>query len=141
MAELTDDATNIAVLSEQASAMLDPFAGDCQRFAWPREVQIGQLQVEVTEALGEAVRLVVVPSAAEEGGLLPVDAQNPLVVFVTPASADLGAVRRIMAAHVPDPYFGLSDADRQRMQLREKVRQGGDLSMAEMQEAMRMLLS
>ncbi|MGW9067925.1 hypothetical protein ACWGQT_00535 [Streptomyces yangpuensis] len=139
MAELTDDVVTTAVLSEAASTMLDPFAGDCQRFAWPREVNIGQLQVEVSEVLGEAVRLVVVPPASEEGPL-PVDVQNPLTVFVTPASADLAAVRKVMAAHVPDVHFGMSDLERQQMQLREKVRNGGDLSLAEIQDAIRMLL-
>ncbi|MGW7100414.1 hypothetical protein [Streptomyces sp. NPDC054838] len=141
MAELTDDVTNTAVLSEQASSMVDPFAGDCQRFAWPREVNIGQLQVEVSAALGDEVRLVVSPPVVAEGGTVAVDAQNPLIVFVTPASADLAAVRRILAAHAPDPYYGISDLERQKMQLREKVRSGADLSLAEMQEAMRMLLS
>lgn len=138
MADLTDKSTD-----EPVSVMAggDPFDGDSTVFAWPRDVSIGQLQIEVTAQLGENVRLAVVAPVDEVGGPAPVDAQNPLTVFVTPTSADVAAVRQVFAAHRPDPYFGMGEEERHSAQLADKVRSGEDLTVEEMRQALRLLVS
>lgn len=118
--------------------VLDPFAGDSQMLKWPAEVNLGQLQVEVIAALG-AVQMAVYPPEDASGAVLPVTAADPLVVFVSPASTDLAAMREVLAAHRPDPYYGLSPEQIRQVQLEAKVRSGADLTMEELQQAVRQL--
>jgi hypothetical protein len=125
----------------QVSTIVDPFDGDSQRFDWPHPVSIGQLQVEVEEALGEHIRVAFIPPVDEEGADEEVSEEHPLIVYVTPSSADVTAVRQVMAAHRPDPYYGMTDEERQAVQLQEKIRSGAELSMEEIQTALRMLVS
>ncbi|MEU6362303.1 hypothetical protein [Streptomyces albidoflavus] len=144
MADLTTDDLGVAPMPEievdTSGGGGDPFLGNCQQFTWPRAVHIGQLQAEVSEVMGEQVRLAIVLPVGEDGMDVEVGAARPLTVFVTPSSADLSALRRVMAAHRPDPYYGMTDDERQRAQLEEKVRSGADLSLAEIQQALRMLV-
>lgn len=118
--------------------VLDPFAGDSQMLKWTSEVNLGQLQVEVIAALGP-VQMAVYPPEDASGEVLPVSAADPLVVFVSPASTDLAAMRAVLAAHRPDPYYGLSPDQIQQVQLEAKVRSGADLTMEELQQAVRQL--
>ena len=118
----------------------DPFGGDSQRFTWPRHVMVGQLQAELDESVGPDVRIAMVFPRDGDGQEVEADGQNPITVYVTPSSADLAAVRQVMAAHRPDPYFGMSDEDRENAQLREKIASGAELSMDEMQRALRLLI-
>ncbi|WP_428957923.1 hypothetical protein [Streptomyces sp. cg35] len=144
MAELSKDVIEgsdaFEELPVQVNTSHDPFDGDSQKFSWPRQVNIGQLQIEVTEALGEQVRLAFILPVGEDGVDEPIDDDHPLVVYVTPSSADLAAVRQVMAAHRPDPYYGMSDEERQAAQLQEKVASGAELSLPEMQQALRLLM-
>lgn len=119
----------------------DPFSGDSQRFTWPRELEMGQLQAEVTEALGPDVRLAAFFNHDEEGAQLPVSADRPVVIYVTPSSADLAAVKQVLAVHKPDPYYGMSPEQVQQEQLKAKIASGQELSAEEMQAALRMLIS
>ncbi|MDQ1041379.1 hypothetical protein QFZ75_007881 [Streptomyces sp. V3I8] len=120
---------------------IDPFGGDSQTFTWGRDVQVGQLQAELDAEVGPEVRIVVAFPRDGEGEVVAVDAQNPLTVYVTPSSADVAAVRQLMGAHKPDPYFGMSDEERQDAQLREKIAAGQDLTQQEMQRAFRLLVA
>jgi hypothetical protein len=143
MAGLTTDDTE----SMPAEAAVDgtdpkcPFLGDSQRFTWSRELEMGQLQDEVTEAMGSAVRLAAFFPLDDEGNRLGVDAQNPVTVYVTPSSADLAAVKQVLAAHRPDPYYGMTDEEKAQVQLREKIAAGQALSPEEMTLALQMLIS
>jgi hypothetical protein len=119
---------------------VDPFRGDSHRFTWNREVAVGQLQVEVTEALGPSVQVAAVIPIDEDGLPGPVSAQDPVIFYVTPSSVDLAAVRRVLAEHRPDPYYGMTDEEREQAQLREKIAAGGELTPGEMQMALRMLV-
>lgn len=121
--------------------VIDPFAGNGVQFSWPSEVNVGQLQNELVKALGPGVQIAVHWSKTEDGEDAPVDPKSPLEVFVTPKSVDLDAVRKVMSVHRPDPYYGMSQEGRRRVQLTEKVKSGADLSMQEMQEALRMMVS
>lgn len=119
----------------------DPFNGNSQRFTWNRSVLTGQLQAELDETVGPEVRIALVFPQDGEGQEIEADAQNPITVYVTPSSADLTAVRQVMGAHRPDPYYGMSDDERQDAQLREKIASGLDLTPGEMQRAFRLLIS
>lgn len=119
----------------------DPFLGDSQRFTWARELELGQLQAEVTEALGPQVRLAVFFSYDGTGAQVPVGDRSPVTVYVTPSSADVAAVRQVMGAHKPDRYYGMSGEERAQAQLREKISSGQELSSREVQQALRMLIA
>lgn len=119
----------------------DPFGGDSQCFTWTRSVTVGQLQAELDETVGPEVRIAMVFPRDAEGQEIEADAKNAITVYVTPSSADLAAVRQVMAAHRPDPYYGMSDEERENAQLREKIASAVDLSQDEMQRAFRLLIS
>lgn len=143
MAGLTTDDTEQtpAEMAADGSDPKCPFLGDSQRFTWSRDLQIGQLQDEITQAMGPAVRLAAFFPADEEGDRLGVDAQNPVVLYVTPSSADLAAVKQVLAAHKPDLYYGMTDEEKAQAQLREKIAAGQTLSPEEMTLALQMLVS
>lgn len=138
MADVTQDEEVPQDIVMPASS--DPFGGDSQIFAWGREVQVGQLQAEIDASVGPQVRIAVALPRDDEGEVVEVDAQNQLTVYLTPSSADVAAVRQVMAAHRPDPYFGMTDEERQDAQLREKIASGQDLTPQEMQRAFRLLV-
>lgn len=119
----------------------DPFDGNSQRFTWTRSVAVGQLQTELDETVGPDVRIAMVIPTDSEGHEIAPDDKNPLTVYVTPSSVDLSAVRQVMGAHRPDPYYGMSDDERQNAQLREKIVSEVDLTPEEMQRAFRLLIS
>lgn len=118
---------------------LDPFNEDCQQMSWASEVSIGQLQEEIVEAFGPGVHLATRAPRDTHGAEVAVSAQNPLLVFVHPASTDLTAVRAVLSAHRPDPYSGLSPEDRETVQLMEKVRSDSALTPDEYRRALRVL--
>jgi hypothetical protein len=95
----------------------------------------------VTQALGPAVRLAAFFPLDDDNDPLPVDAQSPITLYVTPSSADLAAVRQVLAAHKPDPYYGMTDEEKVQAQLREKIAAGQTLSSEEMTLALQMLIS
>jgi hypothetical protein len=143
MAGLTNDeaeptATDLEVGDGDAK---DPFLGNSQCFTWARDLGIGQLQEEVSESLSPEVRIAALFPHDGQGELLPVDAQHPITIYVTPSSADLAAVRQVLAAHRPDPYYGMSDEERTQAHLRAKIAAGEDLTPDEMQMALRMLVT
>ncbi|PPS89450.1 hypothetical protein [Streptomyces sp. MH60] len=127
--------------ADGSSDPVDPFRGDSYRFTWTRQVEVGQLQAEVTETLGPSVQVAAVIPIDEDGMPGPVSAEDPITFYVTPSSVDLAAVRRVLAEHRPDPYYGMSDEERAQAQLREKIAAGGQLTPDEMQMALRMLVA
>lgn len=140
MAGMTKDDTEPQRIDEPVDSS-DPFGGDSQRFTWTRPVTVGQLQAELDETVGPQVRVAMVFPRDSDGVEVQADTQNPITVYVTPSSADLAAVRQVLAAHRPDPYYGMSDEEREGAQLREKIASGADLTMDEMQQALRLLIS
>lgn len=119
----------------------DPFRGDSQRFTWTRALELGQLQAEVAEALGSGIQLAVLHQYDDDDRVLPVDPQNPVTIYVTPSSADIAALRQVLAAHKPDPYYGMDDEQKAQAQLKEKIAAGEALSPEEMTMALQMLMS
>ncbi|MFD8648642.1 hypothetical protein [Streptomyces mirabilis] len=140
MAELTKD-DETPQLANTPLDSSDPFGGDSQRFTWTRNVTVGQLQAELDETVGPEVRIAMVFPRDSDGVEVEADDQNPITVYVTPSSADLAAVRQVMAAHRPDPYYGMSDEERGDAQLRVKIASGAELTMDEIQRALRLLVS
>lgn len=143
MADLMDDGAE-PIPAEAAADGGDPkcpFRGDSQRLTWTRDLQIGQLQEEITEALGPDVRLAAFFPLDEAGEPVAVDAQTPVTLYVTPSSADLAGVKQVLAAHKPDPYFGMTDEEKARMQLREKIASGQALTPEETTAALQMLIA
>ncbi|MEU9405584.1 hypothetical protein AB0E08_07755 [Streptomyces sp. NPDC048281] len=118
-----------------------PFRGDSQRFTWSRQLEIGQLQDEITSALGPAVQLAAFFPLDGDGDPLAVDAQNPITLYVTPSSADLAAVKQVLAVHKPDPYYGMTDEQKTQAQLREKIASGQPLTPEETTAALQMLIA
>jgi hypothetical protein len=118
-----------------------PFLGNSQRFTWSRDIEMGQLQDEVTLALGSDVRLAAFFPLDENEAAQPVDAHHPIILYVTPSSADVAAVKQVLGAHKPDPYYGMTDEEKVQAQLREKIASGQTLTPEELTLALQMLLS
>lgn len=118
-----------------------PFRGDSHRFTWARGLEIGQLQEEITEAIGPDVRLAAFFPLDDEGAPVTVDAQNPVTLYVTPSSADLAMVKQVLAGHRPDPYYGLTEEEKALVQLREKIASGQALTPEETTAALQMLIT
>lgn len=128
------------MVTENGVGSKDPFQGDSQRFTWTRQVEVGQLQAEVVEALGASVQVAAIIPIDEGGQPGPVSEQDPITFFVTPSSVDLAAVRRVLAEHRPDPYYGMDEDQKAQAQLREKIAAGEALSPEEMTRALQMLI-
>lgn len=144
MAGMTKNDSAAAPVSEAADEGLgagDPFRGDCQRFTWTRQVEVGQLQAEVAEALGTSVQVAAVIPIDEYGAPGVVSAEDPITFFVTPSSVDLATVRKVLAEHRPDPYFGMDEEQKAQAQLKEKIAAGEALSPEETTRALQMLMS
>ncbi|THA72557.1 hypothetical protein E6R60_26885 [Streptomyces sp. A0642] len=137
MAGMTD-----STLSNEAAAedSMDPFGGGSHVISWPRAVTVGQLTDEIAQALGNEVSIAVAMPTDANGADREVSGQHPLKIFVTPPSTDLAAVKQLLAAHRPDPHYGMSDEDIKRGSLERKIRSGEELTMAEVQAALRMLI-
>lgn len=143
MAGLTDDAEPMPAdaTADDGGDSKCPFQGNSQRFTWSRDLEIGQLQEEVTGALGPDVRLAAFFPLDAEDAPLPVSAQHPITVYVTPSSADLAAVKQLLAVHKPDPYFGMTNEEKAQVQLREKIASGQTLTPEELTMALQMLVT
>ncbi|MFE6000279.1 hypothetical protein ACFQ6C_26020 [Streptomyces sp. NPDC056454] len=139
MADMNDK----AVISDEASVTAggagDPFGGGSHRISWSRDVVVGQLQNEISLALGDGVRIAVAVPTDDDGIDYEISAQHRLTIFVTPASAGAG-VEEALAAHRPDPYYGMTPEEVERAQLEEKIRSGAELTMRDMQAALRILM-
>ncbi|GAA1978512.1 hypothetical protein [Kitasatospora viridis] len=124
---------------------LDPFGGNSQMVTWTSPINLGQFQHELRDALGDAVQLAVyVPREAPVGNLpgaeIPVDADHPLTLFVSPSSVDPTQLRSLLAAHRPDPYYGASAEERLVIQVRQKVAAGQELTPEELTLALKVLM-
>ncbi len=143
MAGMTKD-SSVDPVSDAAEGGVDPrdpFRGNSQKFTWARGLEVGQLQDEVVRALGPDVQVAVLHNYDEGGGDLPVDSQNPVTVFVTPSSTDIAALKAVMSAHRPDPYYGLTDEQKAQVQLKEKIAAGEPLTPQELTMALQMVLA
>lgn len=128
-----------------ASRYIDPFGEGSPTLSWTSKINMAQFIAELTETLPGTQIVAYLPQDDESGEEVPVDATHPYVFFLSPPSTDLTAVRQVLASHRPNPYFGMTDDERQQQQivtgLREKVAAGEDLTDTDIQQALRLLLS
>lgn len=93
----------------------DPFAGTSKRFETDREINLAQLQFEIEEATGFTVQIQMHPPLAEENA----------IIWVSPGKdIDGRKVVGKIKSHVPDPLFGLSDEQKVRVKIGDKLRAG-----------------
>lgn len=109
----------------------DPF-GDSKRFELEiGSVNLSQLQDEIAESAGCAVAATIIRKEDGTG-----------VLWVSPGDAvDGRKVRGVINHHEPDPDYGLSEAEKGRRTLIDKVRKGTPLEPEEITQALQMLLN
>lgn len=120
--ELVAEPTYRTVTPEEAKAT-DPFGGESKTFEVDKEVNLAQLQYEIEEASGTTLQFSLHRIPGEVGATL----------FVAPGKdIDGRKVVGKIKSHVPDPLFGLTDEQRMRAQVAEKVRAGKVLTPEEL---------
>ncbi|MEV7675099.1 hypothetical protein [Streptomyces sp. NPDC088752] len=140
MAGLIDEDEMLPEQADGSTDPNDPFAGNSQKFTWAREMTVAQLQAELDETLEHRVSIAVILPLGEDGHPKPVSESDPATIYVSPSSADLSAVRKVLSAHRSDPYYGMTEEQRQNAQLREKIASGATLTPEEVQRALQILL-
>jgi hypothetical protein len=109
-------------------AQEDPF-GDSKQFSVNKLVNVMQLQDELSEATGMTISLSLIwPQGASEG-----------VLHVSPGAVDGRTVVGKIRAHESDPLYGLTEVERVRAKVMEKVRGGQKLDPEEMTLALQAL--
>ncbi|MFH8483071.1 hypothetical protein [Streptomyces sp. NPDC018055] len=139
MAGMNDEAATLEKGPSLGGNGGDPFGEGSHRIFWPRDIVVGQLQDEIRQTLGSEVQIAVSIPTDSDGADHTVGEQHRLTIFVKPSGAG-DRVAELLAAHRPDPYYGMSDDEVKRAQLEEKVRSGAELTMKDMQAALRMLM-
>lgn len=126
----------------------DPFNGNSQVVTWGHPINLTQFVAELAAALPD-VRIISYQPMENRGDVLnlgaaPVwadpSAEDPVVMYLSPSTVDLNAVQRLLVAHRPDPYFGLTDQQRLLVQVRDKLANGEVLTSEEMMIALQALL-
>lgn len=108
----------------------DPF-GDSLRMVVDSPPNVVQLQDELEEALGAEVSLSLAWSEEDRSGVL----------HVSPGPQEARQIiEETVAAHCPDPRYGLTEEDSLRSSVFEKIRQGEDLDLREVNVAIRALV-
>lgn len=118
----------------------DPFGEGSPTIMWTQPLNLAQLVDEVRTSISNAQMVAYLPED-DEGNDVDPDADHPYVFFMAPVDIDVAAVRRVLAAHRPDPYYGMSDEQRQQTQLIAKAKSGATLTNDEIQQALRLLLA
>ncbi|MFF7198157.1 hypothetical protein ACFZAM_31175 [Streptomyces sp. NPDC008079] len=120
---------------------IDPF-GDrgSIKIAWSSELNVGQLfdEFRALEGITPDAQYTTYTPEDDEGNAIPADADHPYVFFFTPPTLDVSVLKKALAAHRPDPYYGMDADQREQLQLVAKLRSGEDLTLEEMQKAIRM---
>jgi len=118
--ELPDDVVMVTASADQL-AMVNPF-GDrkCSVVTVSRDVSVSQLIDEITTDTGMDVQVVL--TRTKDG----IDR-----LFVCPP-VELDSLSRIVAAHEPDPRYGMSAEQREHEDLLDKMKRGEPLSQKEM---------
>lgn len=125
----------------------DPFNGDSRIFSWGKDINLPQFNTELTAAFPGthmvSYRAVSNPDATELGAppeYADVTEDTPVTIFLSPSTIDANQVLALLAAHRPDPYFGMSDQQRALVQIKAKLATGDVLTPEEMTIAMQAVL-
>ena len=125
----------------------DPFDGNSRIFSWGKDINLPQFNAELSTAVPGAHMVsyrAVTNRDDVELGALPVYADitedTPVTIFLSPSTIDANQVLALLAAHRPDPYFGMSDQQRTLVQIRAKLSNGEILTPEEMTLAMQAML-
>lgn len=119
-------------------AMANPFGQqDCVSMDLVREVNLSQLADEIGAAAGVQVQLTV---ANPEPGKHHLNRTLPNRLHVLPPIPEQ-VLREVISAHEPDADYGLTEEQRERFALLEKLRQDKKLTSAEMAQALIVALS
>lgn len=127
--DIIDEPVAITVSAEEI-VNTDPF-GDSKSFEVDKEIGLAQLQTEIEEACGHSVAMSLQRIPGNVSGIL----------YVSPGDRiDGRTVVGKIKSHKPDPFFGLSDEDRRRREVIEKIRKGEVPTPEEMTIALQALL-
>lgn len=119
---------------EDAPEFEDPF-GDSKTFDVTRtDLNIPQLQDEIGAAAGYTVQLMLVMPGGD------VTEDNPATLYVSPGRIDGRTVQGKIKGHDPDPYYGMTEEQKERALIVEKIRSGEVLSPQEMTIALQSML-
>lgn len=120
--DLVEDPTYRTVTPEEIKAT-DPFDGNSKSFEVDKEINLAQLQHEIEDASGTTLQFSLHRIPGETGGTL----------YIAPGKdIDGRKVVGKIKSHTPDPLFGLTDEQRMRAQVAEKVRSGKVLTPEEL---------
>lgn len=121
VSEVLDDPTFRSVTPEEVKAT-DPF-GDSKTFEVDKEINVAQLQAEIEEASGATLQFSFARIPGETSGTL----------YISPGKdIDGRKVVGKIKSHTPDPLFGLTEEQRLRAEVAEKVRRGKVLTPEEL---------
>lgn len=122
------------VYVEDAQEMEDPF-GDSKTFAVTRtDLNLPQLQDEIGAAAGYNVQLMLLMPTGD------VTEDNPATLYVSPGRIDGRTVQGKLKGHDPDPYYGMTEEQKERALIVEKIRRGEVLTPEEMTLALQSML-
>jgi hypothetical protein len=126
----------------------DPFSGNSQVLTWNRDINLSQFNAELTSTLPGA-QMISYQAIANVNDVLTsgaapiwaeVSDENPVVIYLSPSTIDLTQVQALLAAHRPDPYYGMSDQERLVAQVKAKLASGEVLTPEELTIALQALL-
>lgn len=112
--------------------------GNAKSLKVTKKVNPIQLLDEIEDRLGDPSRYQVVMQVDDPKTGVSTD--NPLTVHVHPADTDMHAVREVVKAHTPDPDYGKSKADLEREGLVQRLRDGNDLALPELNKILRSII-
>jgi hypothetical protein len=120
--DLVDDPTYRTATPEEIKNT-DPFDGASKTFEVDKEINLAQLQHEIEEASGATLQFSLHRIPGEVAGTL----------YIAPGKdIDGRKVNGKIKSHKPDPHFGLTDEQRMRAKVAEKVRAGKVLTPEEL---------
>lgn len=131
------------------SEHLDPFGGNSQVVTWTLgEVNLPQFNSELQAAF-PGVQMVIYAKMSNSDDVLmgsapvqmPVSAEAPLTIYLSPSTVDVERVKGLLGAHRPDPYFGMTPGQQALAQIRSKLASGQGLTQEEMTLAMQAVLN
>jgi len=123
-------------MTPKKMADTNPFDGDCYTTSLDRQVNVAQLGDEISEAVGFNVQLSVVNPCPGT----PISEDNPATMYIHPP-VDGRVVRGKIRSHQIDDLYGLSEDQRARLTLTDKLRRGESLTEKEQATALRLALT
>lgn len=121
---------------EQGFRHLSPFGEDAKEFEVTAPLDVSQFKAELEAKVGFEVHIALV----QEDPFTPTSEDSPGVLFVSPESIDGRTVHGLIQTHEVDPDFHMTEADKTKRALREKIAAGEALSPQETTQALSVLL-